>query len=171
MSLFGGEEITRQRLPGRFCIPVCLSRCPPQGDGGPLEFPGYPCVHMPRSQTPVVSSRLAMTPQGLMPSDSYRSSAFPSSHLVILSDHEYTIFGAQSRGLYTRYTWLHTHPLGYACRFTTVSAANFSGGNWAVACLHPLGSIIQFHKLLSDPKDLNLTRHDVLPVYAVAAVG
>ena len=36
----------------------------------------------------------------------------------------------------------------------------FSGGNWAVACLHPLGSIIQFHKLPSDPKDLNLTRHE-----------
>ena len=35
-----------------------------------------------------------------------------------------TIFEAQSRGLRTRYTWLHTHPLGYACRFTTVSAAN-----------------------------------------------
>ena len=110
--------------PGLSCIPVCLSRCPPQGDGGPLEFPGYPCVHMPRSQTPVVSSRLAMTPQGLMPSDSYRSSAFPGSCRVILSDHKYTIFGAQSRGLHTRYTWLHTHPLGYACRFATDSAAN-----------------------------------------------
>jgi hypothetical protein len=87
--------------PGRFCIPVCLSRWSPQGDGGSLEFPGYPCVYMPRSKTPVVSSRLAMTPPGLMPSDSYRSSAFPISHLVILSDHEYTIFGVQSRGLYT----------------------------------------------------------------------
>ena len=30
----------------------------------------------------------------------------------------------------------------------------------AVSCLHPLGNIIQFHKLLSDPKDLNLTRHE-----------
>jgi hypothetical protein len=35
-----------------------------------------------------------------------------------------------------------------------------SGGNWAVTCLHPLGNIIQFHELLSDPKDPNLTRHE-----------
>ena len=110
--------------PGPSCIPVCLSRCPPQGDGGPLEFPGYPCVHMPRSQTPVVSSRLAIAPPGLVPSVKSRTSAFPGSRRVILSDHKYTNFGAQSRGLYTRYTWLHTHPLGYACRFATDSVAN-----------------------------------------------
>ncbi len=36
----------------------------------------------------------------------------------------------------------------------------YSGGNRAVVCLHPLGSNIQFLKLLSDPKDLNLTRHE-----------
>ena len=36
----------------------------------------------------------------------------------------------------------------------------FSGGNWAVACPHPLGNIIQFHKLLFGPMDLNLTRHE-----------
>ena len=41
-----------------------------------------------------------------------------------MPDHDYTIFGAQSRGLYTRYTWLHTHPPGYACRFNTDSAAS-----------------------------------------------
>jgi hypothetical protein len=110
--------------PGRFCIPVCLSRCSPQGDGGPLEFPGYPCVYMPRSQTPVVSSRLAIPSPELLPSVHSTTSAFPSPRRVILSDHKYTIFGAQSRGLHTRYTWLHTHPLGYACRFTTDPAAN-----------------------------------------------
>ena len=31
---------------------------------GSLEFPGYPCGHMPRSQTPVVSPTLASMPQG-----------------------------------------------------------------------------------------------------------
>ncbi len=96
--------------PGRFCIPVCLSQCPPQGDGGPLEFPGCPCVYMPRSQTPVVSSRLAIASSGLLPSGMSRPSALPGSRPAILLDHGNNIFGAQSRGLYTRYTWLHTHP-------------------------------------------------------------
>jgi hypothetical protein len=96
--------------PGHFCIPVCLSRCSPQGDGGPLEFPGYPCVYMPRSQTPVVSSRLAIPSPELVPSVHSTTSAFPSTRRIILSDHKYTIFGAQSRGLHTRYTWLHRHP-------------------------------------------------------------
>jgi hypothetical protein len=43
---------------------------------------------------------------------------------VILSDHNYKFFAALSRGLHTRYTWLHTHPHGYACRFTTDLAAH-----------------------------------------------
>jgi hypothetical protein len=107
--------------PGRSCIPVCPSRCPPQGDGGPLEFPDYPCVCMPRSRTPVVSSRLAMSSPGLVPSGAVKPSAFLGSRRVILSDHNYKTFGAQSRGLRTRYTWLHTHPCGLCmqvrCRF------------------------------------------------------
>ena len=36
----------------------------------------------------------------------------------------------------------------------------YSGGIWAVSCPHPLGNTIQFHNLLSDPKDLGLTRHE-----------
>ena len=36
----------------------------------------------------------------------------------------------------------------------------FSGENWAVSYPYSLGNIIQFHKLLSDPMDLNLTRHE-----------
>ena len=36
----------------------------------------------------------------------------------------------------------------------------FTGGIRAVACLHPLGNNIPFHKFLSDSKDLNLTRHE-----------
>jgi hypothetical protein len=36
----------------------------------------------------------------------------------------------------------------------------YSGGTRALTCPHPLGNIIQFHKLLSDPKDLSLTRHE-----------
>ena len=63
--------------PGRFCIPFCLSRSPPQGDGGPLEFPVYPYLYMPRSRTPVVSPRLAIASPGLLPSGAARPSAFP----------------------------------------------------------------------------------------------
>jgi hypothetical protein len=110
--------------PGRFSIPVCLSRCPTQGDGGPLEFPGYPWVCMPRSSTPVVSCRLAIASPELLPSGTSRPSALPDSRLDILADHNNEIFGAQSRGLHTRYTRLQTHPHGYACRFATDSAAN-----------------------------------------------
>ena len=36
----------------------------------------------------------------------------------------------------------------------------FSGENRAVSYPYSLGNIIQFHKLLFDPMDLNLTRHE-----------
>ncbi len=45
---FQGKE-DDPSAPGRFCMPVCLSRFLTQGDNGPLEVPGYPCVRMPRS--------------------------------------------------------------------------------------------------------------------------
>jgi hypothetical protein len=32
-----------------------------RGTHGSLKFPDYPCVHMPRSKSPVVSSALAIT--------------------------------------------------------------------------------------------------------------
>jgi len=115
----GGGDLPS--APGRSCIPVRLSRCMSQGDCGPLEFPGYPFACMPRSRTPVVSFRLAMTSPGLVPSGAVRPSAFPGLRRLILSDHNYEIFGAQSRSLLARYTWLHTHPYGICtqvrCRF------------------------------------------------------
>jgi len=40
----------------------------PKETGGSPEFPGYPFVHMPRSQTPVVSRPLALARTGLLPS-------------------------------------------------------------------------------------------------------
>ena len=105
--------------PGRFCIPVYLP------DISAMRWrssraPRLPFCMQPPSRTPVVSSRLAMWSPVLMPSGSVKPSAFPGSHRVILSDrHEF--FGAQSRGLHTRCTWLHTHPHGTCmqvrCRF------------------------------------------------------
>jgi len=40
----------------------------PKETGGSPEFPDYPCGHMPRSQTPVVSRPLALARTGLLPS-------------------------------------------------------------------------------------------------------
>ncbi len=48
--------------------------------GGSPTFPRYPYEPMPRSQTPVVSSTLATTRPGLLPSGACKPSAFPSVH-------------------------------------------------------------------------------------------
>jgi len=113
-------------------------------------------VCMPPSSTPVVSFRLALASPELLPSGGCKPSALPDSRLDILSDHKEKIFGAQSRGLHTRYTWLHTHPHGYARRFATDSVANLL--SWELGrSPHPLGNSIQFHGFPSDPKDLGLT--------------
>jgi hypothetical protein len=71
-------------------------------------------------------------------------------------DHNQYLFGTQSRGLHTRYTWLHTHPYGYARRFARDLVANLL--SWELGPRpHPLGNNIQFHGFHSDPKDLGLT--------------
>lgn len=58
-------------------MPVTLTPAlVPKETGGSPEFPGYPCEHMPRSQTPVVSRSLALTRTGLLPSGSSIPSAF-----------------------------------------------------------------------------------------------
>ena len=75
-------------------------------DGSP-KFPSSPCEDMPRSQTPVVSCSLALTRAGLRPSRACK----PSAH------HDYTHFGAPSRGLPSRYTRLRTAPYGEARGF------------------------------------------------------
>ena len=61
--------------------------------GGSPEFPDYPFVHMPRSQTPVVSCLLALTRTGLLPSDHFISSAlgpvartYPLSTIIHFSE-------------------------------------------------------------------------------------
>ena len=134
--------------PGRFYIPVCLPGLPPQGVGGPLEFPDYPCMYMPRSRTAVVSPRLALASPGLLPSGSAKPSAFPVKNRVILSDHNYEFFAALSHGLHTRYTWLHTHPHGYACRFTTALAAHLH--RWDLYGI-PYSPTVQYQPISQHP--------------------
>ena len=58
-------------------FPGVPHRFSPQGDDGPLKFPGYPCMHMPRSSIPVVSSSLALTLRGLQPSGVSKTVGFP----------------------------------------------------------------------------------------------
>jgi len=115
--------VARWKPPGHaraFDPPVPLFRHLYKETGGSPKFPSYPYGHMPRSQTPVVSSTLAKTRPGLLPSSACKPSAFPSVHregypLV----HDYTHFGAQSRGLRPRSTRLHTAPYGEARGFAT----------------------------------------------------
>ena len=77
-------------------------------DGSPT-FPSSPCEDMPRSQTPVVSCALAIAHPGLLPSSHWKPSA----------SHDATHFGAQSRGLPSRYTRLRTAPYREARGFAT----------------------------------------------------
>ena len=77
--------------------------------GGAPKFPSSPSEDMPRSQTPVVSCALAKTHPGLLPSSHWKPSAY----------HDYTHFGAPSRGLSPRYTRLRTAPCGEARGFAT----------------------------------------------------
>jgi hypothetical protein len=83
--------------------------------GGSPKFPSSPYRCMPRSQTPVVSWTLAMSRPGLLPSGHWKPSAFPSNPpRDILADHDYTYFGAPSRGLPPRFLQLRTPIAGLA---------------------------------------------------------
>jgi hypothetical protein len=64
--------------PGLLGLPVRLFRLVDKETDGSPKFPGYPFELMPCSQTPVVSSALALACSGLLPSVKIRTSAFPS---------------------------------------------------------------------------------------------
>ena len=86
--------------------------------GGSPKFPSSPCEDMPRSQTPVVSCALAIARPGLLPSSACKPSA----------SHDSTHFGAQSRGLPSRYPRLRTAPCGEARGFAPDLLARRSSG-------------------------------------------
>ena len=67
----------------------------PKETGGSPEFPDYPFVHMPRSQTPVVSHPLALARTGLLPSERCISSALGPVAQTYPAVHHYTFFGVQ----------------------------------------------------------------------------
>jgi len=83
--------------------------------GGSPKFPSSPCACMPRSQPPVVPSALALTRPGLLPSGACKPSAFSSVPLGgYPAVHNYTHFGALSRGLHPRSLQLRTPIAGLA---------------------------------------------------------
>ena len=67
----------------------------PKETGGSPEFPDYPFVHMPRSQTPVVSRPLALARTGLLPSERCIPSALGPVARTYPAVHHYTFFGVQ----------------------------------------------------------------------------
>lgn len=94
-----------------------------QETNGPPKFPDYPFEYMPCSQTPVVSSILALSHLGLLPSAGMTASAFPpkktggySLQNIVSPVHEYTNFEAQSHGLHSCSPWLRTSVTGFTRR-------------------------------------------------------
>ncbi len=88
---------------------------------GSPEFPSRPFERMPCSQTPVVTGDLAndnRPPVCCLPVDEDRRlSALRCSHRTYPIDHDYTHFGAQSRGLRPRLSLCFAHPVsGIALR-------------------------------------------------------
>jgi hypothetical protein len=88
---------------------------------GSPEFPSHPCEHMPRSQTPVVTDDLAndnRSPVCRLPVRPHRRrSALRYCHRTYPIDHDYTLFGAQSRGLRPHRSLCFAHPVsGIALR-------------------------------------------------------
>ena len=102
---------------------------------GSPKFPSYPFEHMPWSKTPVVTPALAISCRGLLPSVKSRTSAFSGTQhaecLIILTDHNYTFFGAQYRA-YTLVPSSFVLPLpGLHVNFSTEPVANlYSGGTF-----------------------------------------
>ena len=109
-SPFGREDDPTSTWP--FSSPACLTGCHHKEmtvlsssratplRACPARGPRWCPLHSP--------SRLQ---DSCLPAQSNRR--LSSAHAELsLTDHNYKIFGAQSRGLHARYTWLHTHPCG-----------------------------------------------------------
>ena len=108
--------------------------------GGSPTFPSSPCEAMPRSQTPVVSCALAIAHPGLLPSSACKPSAFLSSNPERYPCvHNYTHFGAQSRGLPSRYPRLRTAPYGEARGFAPDLWARRESGRTCTVRFSPPG--------------------------------
>lgn len=75
---------TLASTPGLLGLPVRLFRLSFKETDGSPKFPGYPFELMPCSSTPVVSSALAFSHSGLLPSATMTTSAFPLFLLAVI---------------------------------------------------------------------------------------
>ena len=119
--------VTRWKPPGHaraFGPPVPRFRHVSKETGGSPTCPSSPSEDMPRSQTPVVSWALAIAYPGLLPSSAGNPSAY----------HDYTHFGAHSRGLPSRDTRLRTAPYGEARGFAPDLLARRESGGTCTRC-------------------------------------
>ena len=137
-----------------------LSGLSPRGVGGSLKFPGYPFMHMPRSQSPVVSGCLPWHTQTLA-FQSLQTVGFPRYHngLSILSLWTTTIHFSEIGNA----AYAFTTP-GFIHTLLAMHAGSLQawwlltpGGIWTVSRPHPLDNINQFYDLHAEPKVLDLT--------------
>jgi hypothetical protein len=121
----------------------------------------YPYAYMPRPQTPVVSlpTRHDAERDCCLPISALRRLSLPSGGKIILTDHDYTYFGAQSHGLHAHYTRLHTPRYRNARGFITDLLATLWSGRTCLTtgCGAPTGQQQQvseppfrIHSLASD---------------------
>jgi hypothetical protein len=117
-------------------------------DGAP-RFPGFPCRHMPCSQTPVVSRSLALSqPRTAAFRTAARRRRFHLRRDGYPHDHEYTSFGAQSHGLRPCFTQLQTPVtrLTCACHYRPVGSTLVWWDLESEIPPHPLGNIDEFQR-------------------------
>jgi hypothetical protein len=94
----------RPSAPGRLCTrsPAAAGKYDQEPTGAPT-CPRTPCEDRPRSETPVLSSTLALACPGRRPSAAWNASANPAMPLrAILMNHDYPAVAAPSRGLSPR---------------------------------------------------------------------
>ena len=149
-------------------VPVTLTPAlAPKETGGSPEFPGYPCEHMPRSQTPVVSHPLALARLGLLPSGSSIPSALGPFTRTYPLDHHNVFFGVQLRGLRpclpsASDTASQRSPFGSAID----PVANLgSSGILRISPHHPLGNYDDFqgcHPILSSRASLGTSSSSLM---------
>ena len=123
---------------------------------GSPKFPSYPFESMPWSKTPAVTSTLAMTHQGLLPSACSTASAF-SCMQGLSNVRNHTVFGAQYRAWILAPSSFVLRLPGLHVDFATELVANLcSGGTFACAITHWI-TITNFFPIYGDSQGFGLT--------------
>ncbi len=113
---------------------------------GSPQFPSYPFEHMPWPKTPVVTCILAKSLTGLLPSAKSNASTFLTLNArFILSDHNYTFFGAQYRACILDSSGSRLPLPGLPAEFTTELLAKLCSGR-TFTCWVTISNFIPFHR-------------------------